>query len=488
MLVSFLPDLALLALVFLVLAADLSGEEGSRAYHAAWIGLTGISLLIIGMPFAGSFAGAGSGLYSAAEVSFAGYRTSPGILSWKLIFTLASLGTVLLSRPYFRDRGNFRGTLSKPGAFFALIVLCAFGMFTLVSARDLLVFYLGLELATLPLYALAAFQTRDADSVEAGSKLVLMGGFSSALTLFGLSLLFGVAGSLGFAALADAVRTVPNQPVLWGGVFFILGGLGFKLAMAPFHMWAPDVYQGAPTPVMAFLSVASKAAAVAALALLFFGPLDGLRPVLEGFFAAAAVLSMAVGNLGAMRQRDLRRFVAYSSVAQVGYMLLALLGEPAEAKIALQYNLIVYGVSGFALYFIMGVVGRDGPENLSSLRGLSRRSPGLAALLLLSMFSLAGIPPLAGFLGKFLLFSVAAAEGRYLLVGCAVAMAVVSFYYYMLLVKEAYITESGETAVAAGAPIILGTGRALAVWGLAMLLLLLGVVPMAADWLTARAG
>jgi NADH-quinone oxidoreductase subunit N len=488
MLIPFLPDLALLALAFLVLAADLSGTPGRRAFHVAWMGLAAICLLIIGLPFAGAVPGSGSGAAQAAGISFAGYRTSPGILSWKLIFALAALGSVLLSPPYFRDRGNFRGTLAKPGAFLALIVLCAFGMFALVSARDMLVFYLGLELATLPLYALAAFQTRDADSVEAGSKLVLMGGFSSALTLFGLSLLFGVAGSVGFAALAEAVRLFPNEPLLWGGVFFLLGGLGFKLAMAPFHMWAPDVYQGSPTPVMAFLSVGSKAAAVAAMALLFFGPLDGLRPGLAGVFASVAVLSMAVGNLGAMRQRNLRRFVAYSSVAQAGYMLLALLGEAGAAMAALQYNLIVYGVSSFALYFVMGVVGEDGPENLSSLRGLGARSPGLAALLLLSMFSLAGIPPLAGFLGKFLLFSVAAAEGHYAWVGCAVAMAVVSFYYYMLVVKEAYMAGPEDGAMAGGAPIALGARRRLALWGLAMLLLLLGVVPVAADWLAARTG
>ncbi|MDQ3000439.1 MAG: NADH-quinone oxidoreductase subunit N [Fibrobacterota bacterium] len=471
LLTSMLPDLLLLALALAVLTADIFKEDGGPAFHIAWIGLAGISILIAAIPV---FPG---------DASFAGYIASSDRLVWKLLFTLAALGTVLLSRSYFRVGGNARGALSKPGAYFGLLILCTQGMYALVSATDLLTFYIGLELATLPLFALVAFQPRDKDSSEAGSKYVLMGGFSSALTLFGISFLYGATGSLSFDALDSAVRTAPNEPVLWGGVLFLLGGLGFKLAMAPFHMWAPDVYQGAPTPVMAFLSVGSKAAAVAAAAALFLGPLDALRPALAGCFMAFAVLSMIAGNLGAMRQSHLRRFVAYSSVAQVGYMLMAFLGDRSDAVNALQYNLVTYGVTSFALYFIMGVVGREGPEEFAGLRGLSRRSPGLAALLVLAMFSLAGIPPLAGFLGKFMLFSAAAAQGHYVLVAIAVANAVVSFYYYMLVVKQAYIAEE-----AAGSAIVLDILPKISMWVLAGLLLALGLLPAVADWLAARNG
>lgn len=469
-----LPDMLLLALALLVLTADLWSEDGAAVFHLAWAGLAAIAALIALSP-------------PVADVTaFAGYWASRGTQLWKLLFLLATLGTVLLSRSYFRPGGNVRGVLAKSGAFYGLLLLCAQGMFAIVSASDLLVFYLGLELATMPLYALAAFQPRDADSAEAGSKYVLMGGFSSALTLFGVSFLYGASGSLRFEELALAVHSAPADPILWGGVFFLLGGLGFKLAMAPLHMWAPDVYQGAPTPVMAFLSVASKAAAVSAVAAIFFFPLNELRPPLGAFFAGAAVLSMVLGNLGALRQSNLRRFVAYSSVAQVGYMLLALLGDKETARNALQYNLVAYGVTSFALYFIMGVVGKDGPETLRGLRGLGKRSPGLAALLLLCMFSLAGVPPLAGFLGKFLLFSAAAAEGHYALVGIAVANAVVSFYYYMLVVKEAYIAE-GDAGGNLGV-ITLSPLQKAALWILSALLLLLGVCPAAADWLAARGG
>jgi NADH-quinone oxidoreductase subunit N len=495
-LASFLPvspDLFLLALALAVLTLDLFREDGESGFRLAWTGLTALALWNI------------LGLYGAAGTApggasaFAEYRITPEAQVWKLLFTLAALGTVFLCRPYFRPGGNARGTLGKSGAFLGLLLLCVQGMFALVSAANLLVFFLGLELATLPIYALAAFQPRDKDSTEAASKYVLMGGFSSVLTLFGISFLYGAAGSLGFPALETAARNAPMDPALWGGVFFLLGGLGFKLGMAPLHMWIPDVYQGAPTPVMAFLSVGSKAAAVAAFSALFLSPLASLRPQLAPFFAAAAVLSMAAGNLGAMRQRNLRRFVGYSSVAQAGYMLLAFLGESGPALAALQYNLLTYGVTSFALYFIMGVIGREGPETLSGLRGLGRRSPGLAMLLVLCMFSLAGIPPLAGFLGKFLLFSAAAEGGHYMVVGIALANAVVSFYYYMLVVKAAYIdappageepddiNPAASTVSATSVTIALRPLQKMAMWGLGLLLLGLGICPAAASWLAARA-
>ncbi|MEO6097211.1 MAG: NADH-quinone oxidoreductase subunit N, partial [Fibrobacteria bacterium] len=406
-LLPYLPDLSLLALAFLVLVFDLQSDRGEGTskqgvFHLAWLGLGAIAILLAATPI------------DWIEASFAGYTATPAGQVWKLLFTLAAFGTVLLARPYFREGGNARGPLRKPGAFFALLLLCVQGMFALVSASDLLTFYLGLELATLPIFALAAFQARDAASGEAGAKYVLMGGFASALILFGISFLYGATGALDFASLEAAARRSPTDPILWGGIIFLLGGLGFKLSMFPMHMWTPDIYQGAPTPVMAFLSVGSKAAAVAAFAMIFLGPLDGARPALGMFFSVAAALSMAAGNLGAMRQTDLRRFVAYSSIAQAGYMLLALLGDPVMARISLQYNLVTYGVTSFALYFIMSVIGKEGPETLPALRGLSRRSPALAALLLMCMFSLAGIPPLAGFLGKFMLFTAAAAQGHYI--------------------------------------------------------------------------
>lgn len=465
---SFLPEIVLLATSVAILGTEVvrigSGRSDSSApYHFAWAGLLAVLAAQLLVPAEGA--------------AFGGYSVSQALGIWKSLFTAAALGTVLLSRSFFLAGGSARGVLDRPGAFYGLLALCTFGMFTLVSARDLLTFYLGLELATLPLYALAAFQPRDTLSAEAGSKYILFGGLSSTLTLFGISFLYGACGALSMDVLAAAAEADRSNPLLLAGVFFLLGGLGFKLSMAPLHMWAPDVYEGAPTPVMAYLSVGSKAAAVGAMAALFFGPLDPLRGHLDGVFASAAVLSMVIGNLGALRQSNLRRFIAYSSIAQVGYMLLAFLAEPGAARPALLYNLAVYGVSSFALFFVMAAVGRDRSETLDSLRGLSSRHPGLAALLALSMFSLAGIPPLAGFLGKFLLFSAVASEGRYLLVTIAVANAVVSFYYYMQPVKRAYISDPGGPAER----IRLGPGRLAWLWILAAALLALGLCPLLLD-------
>jgi len=473
-LLPFLPELLMLGACFAVLGVDMARPGGaSRAgapgasFHVAWAGLALVLAALVFLP-----GGIGSG-----GARLGGYAATAQAGLWKQIFAAAALATVLLSRPYFLAGGSARGMLTRPGAYYGLLALCTSGMFALVSARDLLTFYLGLELATLPLYALAAFQPGDSGSAEAGAKYILFGGLSSALSLFGLSFLYGAAGGLGLDALAQAAEAAPDDALLLAGTCFLLGGLGFKLSMAPLHMWAPDVYEGAPTPVMAFLSVGSKAAAVGALAALFFGPLDPLRGRLDAFFAAAAVLTMTVGNLGAMRQRGLRRFIAYSSIAQAGYMLVALAGDGAAARAALLFNLAVYGATGFALYFVMSLVGRARPETLDSLRGLSRRSPGLAALLALSMFSLAGIPPLAGFLGKFLIFSSAAREGEYALVVAALANAVASFYYYMRPVKEAYLAEPG----APEAPLRLSAGEKAWGWILGALLLLLGTTPFLVD-------
>lgn len=475
---AFLPDLLLLALSGLILGTELAGAGATQKgeggiFHLAWAGFAVILAAQYLLPD-------GSASSALGGAVFGGYSTSRHIDLWKQVFSFAALGTVLVSRPYFRTGGSARGILTRPGAFYGLLALCTFGMFTLVSARDLLTFYLGIELATMPLYALAAFQPRDQASAEAGSKYILFGGLSSALSLFGISFLYGSAGTLSLESLAAMAESEPSNPILLAGVFFLLGGLGFKLSMAPLHMWAPDVYEGAPTPVMAFLSVGSKAAAVGALAVLFFGPLEPLRGRLGPLFAAAAVLSMAVGNLGAMRQTNLRRFIAYSSIAQVGYMLVAMLGEAEAARIALLYNLVAYGATSFALYFVMGVTGRDQLETLASLRGLSKRSPGLAALLGLAMFSLAGIPPLAGFMGKFLLFSAAAGNGHYILVAIAVANAVVSFYYYMQLVKQAYIVDPEGPA----APIVLSGAEKAWMWILAGLLLVLGLCPTLIGYLS----
>ncbi len=485
---AFLPDLALLVLALVVLTTEIVFRKHQARWTArvAVAGLAAVLILLAALPL------------PSGGVAYAGYQVTRSVVVWKQLFALATLATILLSRSYFRNGHSLRGALANPGAFYGLLLFSTTGMFALVSARDLLTFYIGLELATLPLYALTALQPRNAGSIEAGSKYMLMGAFASALSLFGISFLYGAAGSLGFDALAKVASAQPSlsaQPFLLAGVLMLLGSLGFKLAMVPFQMWAPDVYEGAPTAVTAFLSTGSKAAAVAATTTLFLGPLNLPRIDLGAIFALAAVLSLLAGTLGAMRQSNLRRFIAYSSIAQAGYMLMAFTGgegSEAAARIALQYNLLVYGTASFALFFVVSLVGRSAPETIPSLRGLSARSPALAALLALSLFSLIGIPPLAGFLGKFLLFAVAARNGHYTLIFIGALAVALSFYYYMRLLKEAY--QPVQTAENRGAPasavplspIRLSLAGKCAAALLAILLVVLGTCPGMLNFIASR--
>jgi len=224
-------------------------------------------------------------------------------------------------------------------------------------------------------------------------------------------------------------------------VFFIFAAMGFKLTLFPFHMWAPDVYEGSPTPVTAVISVSSKATGIAFLLIIINGPLAPLHDFLKTPLLILAATTMTVGNLGALKQRNLRRFMAYSSIAQAGYIIMAMAGTEVSSYSSIIYYLFVYGASNYAAFFIIGIVGRQRAEVFASLRGMSVQSPLLAAILMLTMFSLGGIPPLAGFAGKFLLFGAAAEQGYYAMVIFAALNSTVSLYYYLLLVKEAYISD-----------------------------------------------
>lgn len=460
---ALLPELALLILGLALMASEVfaSGSPARLRSLAGW-GLTAILALLFFVP-------------AESVLPFGLFRSDAAARAWKVLFIGAAWLTVLLSGPYLAPRGNARGTVRKAGPFLSLLIFAALGACLLVSAREWMTFFIALELATLPLYALAGFQTRENASAEASAKYLVLGGLATSLVLFGISFLYGASGSLDFASLAVAVQNDAQAPALWLGALFLFAGLGFKLSMAPFHMWAPDVYAGAPTPIMAFLSVGSKSAAAAAMAILLLGPLDPLRCALAPLLGGAAVLSMLVGNLGALRQKNLRRFTAYSAIAQAGYLLLAFLGDREPAQTALLYNLFAYGATSYCFYFVISVIGKSGSEDFDSLRGLSRRNPAVALALLLSMFSLAGVPPFAGFLGKFLLFSAAAERGHYGFVLAGVLNAVISFYYYMLVVKAAYITAEDGPADAPAHALTRAQGWSLA--ALAAAVLALGVLP-----------
>lgn len=426
-----LPDLLILLLAVLILGIDLyrGKAQSTITFHTCWIGLLIIFSILINLP------------YDESALYLGSYQVTGTALLFKQVFVLSALFTVLLSNPYFSPNGNFRGVLKYRSEFLFIILLCTFGMFTVVSATDLLILFVGMELATIPLYILSGYQKEDILSVEASTKYIIMGSLSTGLLLFGYSFLYGCAGSLTFEAIAAACSANPDEPLLRLGVLFVLASIGFKLTLFPFHMWAPDVYDGAPSPVTAFISVSSKAVAIAFLLILVYGPLAAMHSYLQPILLILAAATMTVGNLGALKQKRLRRFMAYSSIAQAGYIIMAMAGDAEAAYSSILFYLFVYAAANYAIFFILSIIGRNGDEKLSGLQGMGKKNPVLAAVLMLTLFSLGGIPPLAGFMGKFLLFAAAAQKGYYGMVVFAALNSTISLYYYLLLVKEAYITQ-----------------------------------------------
>ncbi len=428
--VMLLPDLLLLCLGFAVLIIDLLllRRGSATAFHLAWSGALLVFLVLLMLP------------YDQQAVFPGGYEVTGRSLLFKQFFSLSALFTILLADSYFQGRsGAARAPLAYRGEFCLLVLFATFGMFVVVSATDLLTLLVGMELATIPLYALCGFRKNCPLGSEASTKFIIIGGLSTAVALFGYGFIYGAVGSLHFDLIYAYAAENHSSSLLLLGTLFVLAGVGFKLTLFPFHMWAPDVYHGAPLPVTAFLAVSSKATAVAFLLVLLGGPLAPIHDQFQWAILLLAGVTMTVGNFGALRQRNLLRFMAYSSIAQAGYIVLAFVSPSALAGSAVFYYLLVYAAANYATFFVIAICGRSDSEELEIFQGLGRRNPALAAILMLAMFSLAGIPPLAGFTGKFMLFAPVALEGYYGMVLFAALNSTVSLYYYLLLIKEAYI-------------------------------------------------
>ena len=323
------------------------------------------------------------------------------------------------------------------GEFFALLLLATIGMMFLVSTENVLMIFIALELLSLSLYILTAFNKQNFQSAEAALKYFLIGGISAAFMLFGLSLLYGLTGEIELRKMAAKVT---HDPLLVAALIMVLAGFGFKVAAVPFHLWAPDAYQGAPTASAAFIASGSKLASFFILAKVLMLGFDG-----EAWLTAVAIiaaLSIVVGNLAAIVQSSVRRLLAYSAVAQAGYMLTGLLANNAEGFTSLIYYAATYAVTALGAFGVIAIVQeRGGGERLGDFAGLAKRSPVLSLCMLVFLLSLAGIPPLAGFFGKFYLFSAAMGRGLLWLVILAVAMSAVSLYYYLQVLKQIYVAD-----------------------------------------------
>ena len=444
------PETVLTITVLMVLAVDLIALRGKSV--ARRFG-TGAMVSIIGCVMAMMF-------------TFLRYgNVDP--LHGMLIVDLRTdfLKAVLLALAIFTVLISLSGKFTEHvGEYLALILLATIGLMFLVGAEDLLMIFISLELASLSLYILTAFNKRNARSGEAALKYFLFGGMSAAFLLFGLSLLYGLSGSTNLPQIAANLAGKEVDPLLLVAIVTTVIGFGFKVAAVPFHLWAPDAYEGAPTPSAAFIASGSKVASFYILAKIlalgfagaagsaaWHGYVSGWTPVI----AVVAALSMVLGNLTAIVQSSVKRLLAYSAIAHAGYMLLGVLANTPPSLSALLFYVITYALTVLGAFGVVAVVEEaTGGDALANFAGLSRRAPGLSLCLLVFLLSLGGIPPLAGFIGKFLVFSAAVGAdaghlGLLWLVILAIVMSAVSFYYYLQVLKHAYVLDAPQ-----GAPVI----------------------------------
>jgi NADH-quinone oxidoreductase subunit N len=388
-------------------------------------------------------------------------------------------------------------SLRHRGEYLALLLLATVGLMLLVGSEELLMIFIGLELLGLSLYVIAAFNKTDVLSAEAGLKYFLFGSTSSAFTLFGISLIYGMSGSTGLTMISEKLAATSVQPLLATGIIMTLIGFAFKIAAAPFHLWAPDAYQGAPVPSAAFIASGSKVASFVVLGkivLVGFGPVHGSaawHAMVAGWspvLAVLAALSILIGNLVALAQTNVRRLLAYSAVAHAGYTLLGLVAGGRDGFSATLFYTVVYAITLIGAFGVIAVVRSEtGGDDLQNFSGLAARAPLLAGCMAIFMLSLAGIPPLAGFFGKFYLFSVAlhagGNHGLLWLVALALFGSFISLYYYLIVLKAIFVDGRPPATAPSSGDLSSDLLQRNAIVVLAAAVLLLGMMP---DILAAR--
>src|SRR5215470_12142458 len=427
------PEAVIVLTVLVVLSIGLLAKRATSAcVFVAGLGLIISIAVILFLP--------------ATETLFGGMLViSPLTSLFKIVCLALAFFTVLLTQAENVPRHR--------GEYLALILLATVGLMLLVGSEELLMIFIGLELLGLSLYVMAAFDKADVRSAEAGLKYFLFGSTASAFTLFGISLVYGMTATTGLAAIAAKLATTSIQPLLEVGIVMLLVGFAFKIAAAPFHLWAPDAYQGAPVPSAAFIASGSKVASFVVLGkivLVGFAPAQGSagwHAMVAGWspvLAALSALSIVIGNLVALAQANVRRLLAYSAVAHAGYTLIGFVAGDREGFSAALFYTTIYAVTLVGAFAVIGVVRREtGGDNFANFSGLASRSPLLAGCMAVFMLSLAGIPPLAGFFGKFYLFSAALHAGPnqalLWLVALGLVGSFVSLYYYLLVLKAIFV-------------------------------------------------
>ena len=459
---ALLPEAALVVTGLLIFAALMSDRHRERwARRAAELG--GVLLLLACLLTLGR----------SVEVFWVTYRVDVFSQYVKLAIAVGFLVAVFIVRDGAGQRDDARGEI------FFFLLTSASGLMVMASAVEAVALYLGLEIASFSLFVLVPLRDRFPLGKEAGLKFLVVGLAASAVTLFGLSILIGLTGTTKLDEMAEVLPALAGAPAALFGLALFLSGFLFKLALFPFHFWAPDVYEGASHGVAAFVATASKVAAVALLCrLLALTQLTGTALVTA--LALAAAISMTLGNLVAIVQRDLKRMLAYSAIAQAGYIAVGLVAFTHDGLAAALFYAVLYLLMNAAAFLVVARVGADGANvSMDDLRGLHRRSPLLAATLLLALFALAGVPPTSGFIGKWFLFRAAMSEGWWWLVLLGAINATVSVYYYLIVIKHAYLLPAeGEEK-----PVALTFGDTALCYGLSAATLILGVWPtLLYDW------
>ena len=391
----------------------------------------------------------------------------------KSVLNIGVLILIMQSGGWLRKPEN-KGRVSE---FFLLILSTLMGMYFMISAGDFLMLFLGLELATIPLAALVAYNLKEMKSMEAGAKFILLAALSSGIMLFGISLIYGTSGSVYYDEVIGTMELNTMQVV---ALVFFLSGLAFKISLVPFHFWTADVYEGAPTNVAAYLSVISKGASAFVMITLLFSVFKTMFAAWEVLLYAMAVLTITVGNLFALRQQNMQRFLAFSSIAQAGFLLLGIISGTHYGMTTVIYFVLVYVFSNLGAFGVAAIVyNASGKVNIDDYRGFYQTNPRLSLVMLLSLFSLAGIPPVAGFFGKFFLFAAAAEKGYYWLVIIALLNTIISLYYYLRVVKAMFLDRSDEPIALINSDILTRVSIAVSVAGI----IAAGVFSQVFDWI-----
>ncbi|MDR0983252.1 MAG: NADH-quinone oxidoreductase subunit N [Culturomica sp.] len=418
-----------LMLVFLILLVYDIFASGK-----VWLQLT--ACLLFAVHTAAGF------LFPSVGTAFGGmYVSTEMTVLMKNIMNIGTLIVLMQSGAWLRSEENSQ----KQGEFYVITFATLLGMYLMISAGNFLLLYIGMEISALPLACLAAYNKHREKSAEAGAKYILISVLASGVMMFGISYLYGAMGTLYFT---DMTPLVSMSPMTIMGLVFFFAGIAFKVSIVPFHLWTADVYEGAPTGITAYLSVVSKAAAAFVLMFALWHVFGAIVYIWHWILWALAVATIVIGNLFAIRQTDIKRFFAYSSISQAGYILLGIMSGTADGMASTVYFVLVYLFSNLAVFGVIAAVeNASGRTDIAAYDGFFKTNPRLTFVMMIAVFSLGGIPPFAGFFSKFFIFAAAASEGEYLLVFIALVNTVISLYYYLLIIKAMFINQPSEQPI-----------------------------------------